>query len=262
MKKPFPKAKKISAKILKCIAGIRFDESNADSSTWHRILKKPLPPWEYDFNKLPNDKEKRTPEENNWIRKVVFHEYGREDWRSYQHHLREHCAVPSREMDRIKGSASPKSELNLKPFQDMMIMRAPDGMGGGFEYMKSIQEEIDAQLPSPPSFSYHAVSIDWTRTKEEIVASFTEWMEDQPGSKFPRLGKSTCSLLNSQLDWLVAWRGRRAGYTYDEFRMLRPRKAYADKYVYHQACSKAEKIITAIAQGVPLKRLLGLVERD
>jgi hypothetical protein len=58
MKKPLPKPKKISAKILKYISATRFDESNADTSTWHRILKKTLLPWEYDFNDLPNDNER------------------------------------------------------------------------------------------------------------------------------------------------------------------------------------------------------------
>lgn len=264
MKRTNPKAttKKVSAKILSYISATKFNTSEADTSTLHRIFKKPLPDWEYNFNQLPNNKEKRTDLEKAMIEDVVFWEYGREDWRNYQPHCRNPNAVPYYKMGFTHTSAPAKQEIFIKPFSEAIIMKGLDGNDGGFEYMQRGFDEKNAQLSGPPSFSIHAVMIDWTNTKEKIIASFEEWMNQQPGSRFPRLGKSYHSMLNAQLDCLVAWRASQAGYTHDEFKKLTPRTIYTDKYVFNQACKKANKIISAIAQGAQLHNLLGVAEKS
>lgn len=265
MKKSSPSStphKKIRAKFLAYAKATKFDNSGADLGMRQRIIRKPLPQWEYDFNELPDDKQaKRTDDEKSRIERIAYHEFGREDWRNYQPDLLEAYALPFHEMDRIHGKIFTREEMILKPVNDSIEHLM--GEDWCFKKLKTCLQEMQEQHSGFLGISYHAIQIDWRNNKEDIVDSFRKWMEQQPESKTTRRGKVPWAIMNAQLDWLAAWRTRRAGYTYDEFRAFspRPREVYSDKYVFNESCKKAEKIIVAIAKGMPLRQLLGAVER-
>jgi hypothetical protein len=271
MKKPSKKTetpKKVSSKFLAYAKSTKFDECGDQLEKRLRIIRKPIPQWEYDLSELPNEgtdstSVKRSESDKARIRQIAFHEFGREDWRNYQPHLLESNALPYCEMDRIHGKANPNDTIASRPFDEIGVEMLSGG-NWGFEEMKAKLAEFKEQNPTLRAISYHAIQIDWRNNKEDIAESFKEWLSRQPESKRTQRGKTPWSVLNAQLDGLVAWRARRAGYTYDDFRALtpRPRQVYTTKYVFNNACKNAEKIMIEIAKGVPLKHLLGVVERD
>jgi hypothetical protein len=265
--KPAPQKKKVGVKFLAYAKSTKFDESGDHLDKRLRIIRKPLPQWEYDFNELPNEgadsrSVKRSDSDKARIKQIAFHEFGREDWRNYQPHLLETNTLPVCEMDRIHGKGISDDAITSRAFDDLGVEML-SGADWGFEEMKDQLQHFKENHCAFKAISYHAVQIDWRNNKEDIVASFQEWMDRQPESKSTQRGKTPWAVMNAQLDWLAAWRAQTAGYTYDDFKSLlpRPRKVYADKYVFNEACKKAEKIIVEIAKGVPVNLLLGMVDR-
>jgi hypothetical protein len=260
--------KKVSSKFLAYAKSTKFDECGDQLEKRLRIIRNPIPQWEYDLSELPNQETdsttvKRSESDKARIRQIAFHEFGREDWRNYQPHLLEPNALPYCEMDRIHGKAIPNNTIASRAFDEIGVEMLSSG-DWGFEEMKAQLDDFKEQNPALRAISYHAIQIDWQNNKEDIVASFKEWLSRQPESKRTQRGKPAWAVLNAQLDWLTAWRARRAGYSYDDFTALlpRPRQVYAGQYVFDEVCEKAENIIVEIAKGVPLKHLLGVVERD
>ena len=271
MKKPSQKIgipKKVGAKFLAYAKSTKFDEYGNQLEKRLRIIRKPIPRWEYDLSELPNEgtdskSVERSESDKARIKQIAFHEFGREDWRNYQPHLLESNTLPHCEMDRIHGKGISHDTSTSRAFDDLGVEML-SSENWGFEEMKAQLQEFKEQNRAFQAISYHAIQIDWRNNKDDIVASFRDWLARQPESKRTQRGKTPWSVLNAQLDWLAAWRARRAGYTYDDFRALvpRPRQVYTTKYVFNDACKNAEKIIVEIAKGVPLRHLLGVVDSD